>query len=628
MPAVQRMAFRERNGETRLLVRDVSPDMLVQQAAAHVATLPIEFTGDDASDVTTITTHVDRFLSQGGTVLSEEERSEVVSRAVERYLQNPEIAEDRKRMQTWVEESAVADAQKQLTLRDPKQQTLASATAALSVPEGVGKAKLAREIVASIQTDATVSELHEQRQIRWENEHAQRLKDAKKEQQMADEAERKRKKEEGKKTEQQQQQERKAMAAHLEKQRLEAKARNSQKKSEDECMSVHGRAHRDQKEREEERERQAEVAAKEREKEEKESYEKDGDMHERLAVLSSVNVDKSQWNMKRGVPVEDDPEFAKPEAAPPEEAWNPGPARPLPPRAKATIEYGGATFDSFVDRPAHASIEAGKYVAPAERFLQSILSAQRKRGAIEVLVRDGMPELRVNGQSTVVGSDKIHSYVRETLMPFVKAIEDLRRLGGPQMVTGYAKVDRKESARFSVGHNAKGIAELRVEGPKPVVKQGATEVLRYIETKLPYKKDELKTLFQPVEPVSADDIAPTVPKMGVASLHLEALRKDKEGCERLYACYDPGIKDESTWPLKSFECDPLFRGPIEPPPAKATRALEAAERALEEAEEAATRAKTPEVGIAELSGKEPVHLSRVDIGGQVDRLIMRLGLRN
>ena len=27
-------------------------------------------------------------------------------------------------------------------------------------------------------------------------------------------------------------------------------------------------------------------------------------------------------------------------------------------------------------------------------------------------------------------------------------------------------------------------------------------------------------------------------------------------------------------------------------------------------------------------GKEPVHLSRVDIGGQVDRLIMRLGLRN
>ena len=109
---LQRMALRGRNGETRLIVCDVSPDKLINQAATHVATLPIKFTGD-ASDVTAITAHVDQFLSQNG-VLSEEKRSLVRSRAVERYLQNPEIAEDRKRVQTAVEESAVDDAKNQL----------------------------------------------------------------------------------------------------------------------------------------------------------------------------------------------------------------------------------------------------------------------------------------------------------------------------------------------------------------------------------------------------------------------------------------------------------------------------------------------------------------------------------
>ena len=46
---------------------------------------------------------------------------------------------------------------------------------------------------------------------------------------------------------------------------------------------------------------------------------------------------------------------------------------------------------------------------------------------------------------------------------------------------------------------------------------------------------------------------------------------------------------------------------------------------------AGTRANRPlimRLGLRNWSGKEPVHLSRVDIGGQVDRLIMRLGLRN
>jgi len=594
---LQRMAFCEHNGETRLILRDVSPDMLVQQAAMHVATLPIQFEGD-ASDVTTITAHVNQFLSQGGAVVSEEVRSEVVSRAVECYLRNPEIAEDRKRMQTLVEERAVDDATKQLRSQMPTTAThklaksrtgavdgrgeaalLADANAALNVPEGVDKDELARKVVANVQTQQCEAVLQARQRVRDKNrrlpDHLRDNSSSVLEEPIHWSVPREISEEEFKKHEE-----------AVEKQRLEAKARSSQKKSEDERMSVHERARRDQKERE----RQAEVAAKEEEKKEKENYEKDRDMHDRLKHLSSAIVDKSRWNMERGVPVEDDPEFAKPEAAPPEEAWNPGPARPPPPRAKATIEYGGATFDSFVDRPAHASIKAGN-VSPAERFLQSILSAQKKRGAIEVCVRDGKPELRVNGrQSPVVGSDKIHSYVRETLMPFVEAIENLRRLGGPRMVTGYAKVDRKESARFSVGHNSEGVAELRVEGPKPVVKQGAKEVLSYIETKLPYKKDELKTLFQPVKMVSVDDFAPTA-QTGVASLNPDALRKDKKGCARLYACYDPDNEDESTCPLKSFECDPLFRGPIEPPPAKETRALEAAERALEEAEKAAERAR-------------------------------------
>ena len=121
----------------------------------------------------------------------------------------------------------------------------------------------------------------------------------------------------------------------------------------------------------------------------------------------------------------------------------------------------------------------------------------------------------------MVGTDKIESYVHKALVPFVETIDNLRRLGGPRMVNGSAMVDRTDS-RFSVGHNAEGVAELRVEGSKPVVKQGAKDVLDYIEKKLPYEKNKLKTLFQPVNPVSVDDFAPTV-QTGVASLNPEAL---------------------------------------------------------------------------------------------------------
>ena len=112
-----------------------------------------------------------------------------------------------------------------------------------------------------------------------------------------------------------------------------------------------------------------------------------------------------------------------------------------------------------------------------------------------------------------------------------------------------------------------------------------------------------------------DDFAPTV-QTGVASLNPEALRKDEDGRKRLYACYDPYIENESERPLKSFDCDPAFRGLIEPPPEKARKALEAAERVLEEAKKAAARAKTQEAIAAreeKLSSlREAVRAAEVD----------------
>jgi hypothetical protein len=566
----------------RLIVREVPGDVLVGQAVRYLSAHPIAFKGD-ASDVKTIEARIDEFLQPYKS--SEDERALVICDAAQRYLQDPDVKFKREVAETEAEKQAVDAAMERLrsgtltirSLYERGDALLQDAKIALRTTGASDDKleKLATEIVSHIGTEACAAQVQERRSERAKAEKNSlyvgdidhrpdvfKAADKEADKERREEIAYERLSEEGKARIDTQH--KRSREQHQSSSRMKEE---QHKRSNNIERSV--RAQRKQQECDE-----AEDKQRRRKQEEEDAL--DADVLERRVTLSGLGLDQRRW--KDGLPVEEEPVNALPVVP-----WTAG-ARPAEPTTKARVVCLGATFDHFPDRPSSYKIDS-----PAPIFLETILNATGKRGAVELRACDGKPQLLIHSERKprAVGWFKIKAYVQNALMPMVKVIEDLRRLGTRRLISTWTKKDNKD-VQFEVGHTPEGVAllRLRVDGKVPIVKQGAEEVLRYIESALPYEKGELRLLFQNLEPVSVDDVDPSEPRTGVHSIDPSALLSDKGGRELLYKCYDPSVRER---PLKEF-CKE-FRTPIDPPPKAAKEALAKAEKKLAEAKEKLAEAK-------------------------------------
>lgn len=510
---LQRMMSNIDTADTRLIVRDMSTNVLAQQAVATVRMKRISFTGGEA-DVTAIEAEADGFLR--GCAISEEQRTLARESAVRLYLENPQVAEQRKYWKAANEERAVADAKKQMLAKasssisqssstsssasgklairtldkQDDRQLLETAKATLgAVPEGADRAKLARGVVADIRAEASAVALQERHKGWQSGKLSGKLRQEIEAQDALDAKYNTKQEGEGGSNEP------KVSEAAFERMKGEAVARTRRKEL-GQSGSYVERGERDRK-----KWRVREEARWKREEREMEVEDvKNRDLIEYQAVMSGAMVDKSKWT-KNGWEVEKQ----EPDASFPVVQWISGPALPSAPPATAprSITCGGTKFDCFADRP--PSRHDGKIVSPAMHFLLSICGergSKGERGAVKVKEVDGEKVLFVHSQRVRVGCSQVDAYVRGSLMPMVNVIETLRHREPTQrMEKGWVRKDGKEVA-FEVGHTANGVARLRVEAAKKVDKVGGDEVRSYIESTLPYERNELALLFQDLPPVS------------------------------------------------------------------------------------------------------------------------------